>query len=254
MKISRTIIAFTVSLMVFLTACAKDTEIRIVTISSVNDVLKDIIKAYKKENPDSKVRLTIKSSGGMGIHKDVNSDQSIMNIIILTDSEWLNGLKSSNKVRDVEPFGRNAVLLVGSKNAIVNNIANPPQLVPLISRESKLGISNPETGTLGQETVNILKYYNMYEDLRRNLTIFSSSSNTLQGVEIGQVDYAFVFRTDALTSYEIKTLYVFPQESYAPITYSIGAVSYNYEKSSAKFLKFVRSDTAIEILDSYGFL
>jgi len=250
MKTLKTALTFLLSTTILLTACGQDPSLQILTISSVKDPLREIIRAYKRENPKTKFKMVFKSTGP--IYNEIDGDQSNSNIVIMLNSEWLNNLMNSNKVSNVEKFGKNSLILVGSVYA-KDSIAAPAEIVTLIGN-TKFGIDDPASNVSGRLTVDLLKYYNIYDDIKDKLKFFPSTRSTLQAVEVSQVIYGIVFQTNALVSDDIKTIYTFPQESYTPIIYSIGAVSYNYNKACKKFIDFVKTEDAREILESYGFL
>jgi molybdate transport system substrate-binding protein len=72
--------------------------------------------------------------------------------------------------------------------------------------------------------------------------------------ERGEVDGAFVYRTDALRTGQARTLFTVPQELYPRIVYSMSlTVSGSRNADAAAFLIFLRGDEAGEVLVKYGF-
>ena len=251
MNILRTTLLFILSVAMFLTACGQNYDtIDIMAISSVKEVIRDIIKIYSKEHPKTNFKITYKSTGG--VYNEINGDQSNSNIVIMLNSEWLDNLINSNKVSSVEKFGKNTLVLVGSVYA-KDSITAPSDIVALLAND-RLGTGDPASNVFGKSTVDLLKYYNIYNNIEGKLRFFSNAKNTLQAVEVSQVNYGVIFQTDAMLSDAVKTVYTFSQESYKPIIYSVGLVSYNYTSASKDFINFMQTEDAQEILKSYGFL
>ena len=232
-------------------ACAQDSSLQIVAIHSVKAPLREIVRIYKQKNPNVTIRMSFKPTGA--IYNEVNGDSTNSDVVILLNSQWLDNLTSTNKVRNVERFGTNTLLLVGSIYS-PSSVKAPTDIVPMLAN-NRLALNDPATNVSGRLSVDILNYYGIYNDIRDRIRIIPTTARTLQAVEVNQISYAIIYRTDALSSDSVKMIYTFPQESYAPIIYSIGEVSYNESGDVYKqFIKFLHAKEAQGILELYGFL
>ena len=249
MRTLRTTLAFILFTAIFFSACQREPNLEILSIYSVKAPLREIIKAYNKENPKTKFKVFFKPTGTA--YNEINGEQSSANLAIMLNSEWLDSLINSNKLHTVKVFARNSLLLVGSVYA-KDSITTHSDILTMLTND-QLGVNDPASNVSGKLTLDLLKYYNIYDGIKNKIRFFPTTRSTLQAVEVSQVNYAIIYQTDALTSDSVKTIYAFPQESYAPIVFSIGVVSYNYHKESENFIDFVQTKDAQEIFESYGF-
>jgi len=71
----------------------------------------------------------------------------------------------------------------------------------------------------------------------------------------GEVDAAFVYRTDALLAREAGILFVVPTELYARIAYPMGLTAAGERNPAAgEYFRFLQSAEAGKILQKYGFV
>jgi molybdate transport system substrate-binding protein len=71
----------------------------------------------------------------------------------------------------------------------------------------------------------------------------------------GEVDGAFVYRTDALLSPRVKIHFEPPPESYPPVIYPMALTAAGAQNSEVfDFYRFLQSAEARALLDRYGFL
>ena len=78
---------------------------------------------------------------------------------------------------------------------------------------------------------------------------------TLLYAERGEVDGAFVYKTDVEeTAKNVKVLFMVPQEYYSRVSYPMGLTIAGSKKAEAvAFFKFLQSDVARAVLAKHGF-
>ena len=70
----------------------------------------------------------------------------------------------------------------------------------------------------------------------------------------GEVDGAFVYRTDALLAQHAVILYAVPADLHDPIIYPVGLTVSGEQNSEARaYYDFLASPAALKILEKYGF-
>ena len=245
------------SAVILLTACGEDNlltgasnDIKIMTVSSVRDVLRDIVLSYKKKNTHSRIQMIVRPTGS--IVEEIASDQSGSHVAILINGEQLNRLASANKLINLEKFGQNTFVLVG--NAQAKSEIEGPSGIPALLANTHIAMNDPNTNASARYAMDMLRYYNVYDNVKDRVRLYASMMDTLQAVEVGLTNYGIIFITSALSSSAVKIIYNFPQESYTPVLYSVGAVSYNFTRSVQKFLDYIKSKPSQDTLTAYGFL
>ena len=81
-------------------------------------------------------------------------------------------------------------------------------------------------------------------------------TEVLNWVAEGSAQAGIVYATDAATTDKVKVVAEAPEDSLAePAIYPVGIVSASENKEAAeKFVKFLKSDEAIQIFEDYGFI
>jgi molybdate transport system substrate-binding protein len=70
----------------------------------------------------------------------------------------------------------------------------------------------------------------------------------------GEVDGAFVYKTDALLAKKAKILFIVPQDLYDRVSYPLALTTEGVKNESAKdFYDYMGGPEAIVILSKYGF-
>jgi molybdate transport system substrate-binding protein len=70
----------------------------------------------------------------------------------------------------------------------------------------------------------------------------------------GEVDGAFVYKTDAQMAKYVKILFTVPRDLYPRVTYPVALTITGGKKAeAARFFKFLQSSTARNILIKHGF-
>jgi len=234
---------------VLLTACkVAQSDLILYVQYPLEAVMKDITRLYKTSG-QTKARITLGAPADF--FASINTGQSNCNILLMQDGDLFAGLSSSNKVMKAEQFGRDHIVLIGSVSA-KSAIKNQSEVAPLIGKE-RLGVADPNRLALGRDSVSILKYYNLYNDLKDQIKFITTIKGIVLTTELRQVNYAMVYKTYALASDSVKILYSFPQESYMPINYVMALTTYNYDDETKRFVKFFSSPEVQRLIVAYGF-
>jgi molybdate transport system substrate-binding protein len=70
----------------------------------------------------------------------------------------------------------------------------------------------------------------------------------------GEVDGAFVYKTDVQMAKNVKILFIVPQDLYPRVTYPVALTLAGSAKADAiAFYKFLQSNEAKKVLAKYGF-
>ncbi len=76
---------------------------------------------------------------------------------------------------------------------------------------------------------------------------------TLAFVARGETPIGIVYETDAKIEPKVKTIGIFPDDSYPPVTYPIAQTIESKNAGTARYLAFLRSPAAKAIFEKYGF-
>ncbi|NPA53924.1 MAG: molybdate ABC transporter substrate-binding protein [Aquificae bacterium] len=209
----------------------------------------EIKKAFEKKYPEIHVKTVISSSGKLAaqILKGAPYD-----IFISADMKYPLFLYKNNKtVGKPKVYAYGTLVLWTTKNIKIENIKQLKE--PFIK---KVAVANPKTAPYGRESINVLKHYKIYKDVKNKLVFGESISQTSQYIHRGLVDIGFTAKSIVLApKMKNKGHWIeIDKKTYEPIKQ--GAVILKNTKNletSKKFFEFLFSKEAKDILKKYGY-
>ena len=217
--------------------------------ASLTNAFADIGTEFERAHPGTKVIFNFAGSGQLlqqiakGAPVDVfaSADQETMD---KADSE---GLLESGTRGD---FVRNALVVVVPSDSKLA-IATLNDLMKADVRHVAIG--NPDSVPVGRYSKAVLTASGHWSALEPKVVNTQNVRQSLDYVARGEVEAAFVYRTDAaLFPDKVKIVLAVPTAK--PILYPIAAIKNAAQKDIARdFVAFVKSDAARVILTKYGF-
>ena len=124
------------------------------------------------------------------------------------------------------------------------------------NRFSKVAIANPKAAPYGEAAIETLVALNLKARLESKFVMGENISQTYQFVESGNAEVGFialsqVTRNNRLTS---GSMWLVPENLYAPIKQDAVLLVNGKDSIAARqLLAFLKSDTALRIIKSYGY-
>lgn len=253
MKIIKLICIFFVTNLMLNSACKqklrdKD-ELVIFVAASLGDVTKAMVDSFKLKYKCT-VKTNIASSGTLARQITQGADADIF---LSANKLWVNYLDSLAYLKHGKkvPLTENELVLISNNRVNTNEVSinSSFKLSDLIGNQG-LAIGNPSHVPLGQYTQQCFKHYGWENILRDNVITANNARSTLMLVEMGEIPFGIVYRSDAIKSDKVKVLGTFPAESHSPIEYT--ACTLSNKKLSQAFIDFTQSKTAQSIYIKYG--
>ncbi len=228
-------------------------KIYIYAAASTKEAVNDIIDCYRKNNKSSAEFVTIFGSSGDLAHQIENGANA--DIFISADTKWAKYLDEKNFVEKgtIFTFASNSLVIVASPKANTG-FKFPDKLFEAIG-EGYLAMGDPKPVPAGKYGQEALEYHKLWEKISgsKRIAFYPDVRKTLNAVETSQADFGIVYKTDAMLSSKIKTIYTFKKEAHSPITYPVCALTGKNIGEAAAFLKYLNSKDSKEILLKYGF-
>lgn len=207
------------SIILLLVGCSKSDEINISAASSLTDVMAEICSDY------SNINLNF---GGSGTLRNQIENGADIDIFISAEV---------NKIyENTEELVKNELVLIS------NNAENTFEDF-LNNSNSVIGIGNPEFVPAGVFTTRILEKY----EIKNTLNLASDVKQVLTWVQSGNLDYGFVYLTDAIGHKNVYIVKIFDEID--DIIYTITAL--NDKKSTNEFVDEIKNK--IELFIEFGF-
>ena len=217
--------------------------------ASLTNAFTDIGHEFERAHPETKVLFNFGGSGQLlqqivkGAPVDVfaSADQETM------DQAEAEGLVEVGTRAD---FVRNSLVVV----VPINSTLSVASLNDLTKSEIRhVAIGNPESVPVGRYSKAVLAASGHWNALEPKVVNTQNVRQSLDYVSRGEVEAAFVYRTDAAILPD-KVRIVLEVPTQKPILYPIAAIRNSGDKTVAKnFIAFVQSNAGTRICQKYGF-
>jgi molybdate transport system substrate-binding protein len=233
---------------IFVTTVSAE-EIRISAAASMTDSLKELISQYSQDHPETKLLANFASSGALV--KQVMAGAPA-DIYISANPKWMDYLDQNGMVVTAsrQILVHNQLVVVGWSNSVIH------KFLDLLSLE-RIAIGSPQTTPVGKYSQQALTAAGIYPQLvaERKLIMAKDVRQALMYADRGEVDGAFVYRTDALLAQKAFILLDVPQELYPPVVYPVAlTTSAGTNDEAKKFLAYLLGAEARQIFHHYGFI
>jgi molybdate transport system substrate-binding protein len=123
-----------------------------------------------------------------------------------------------------------------------------------LARLERIAIGSPKSVPAGEYAMEAFKRAGLDKQLEKKLIMAKDVRECLMYAERGDVDGAFVYKTDALQAKRVKVLFTVPQNLYPRVTYPMSlTVPGAKNRDAAAFFAYLHSDEARSVLAKYGF-
>ncbi|MEI6846440.1 MAG: molybdate ABC transporter substrate-binding protein [Chlorobiaceae bacterium] len=238
-----TILVFT---LLTITVNAMAEELNLSVAASLKEVIKELSTNYTKKHPGTVLLNNFGSSGTLAgqIENGIPAD-----LFIAANTEWMDYLNDKKLVvgTSKKTFAYNSLVFAGTSSKKVSSIKDLPKL-------EKIAIGNPKSVPAGEYAITAMKKSGVLTKLTGKLVMAKDVRECLMYAELGEVDGAFIYKTDALLAQKAKLLFVVPQELYPRVIYQIALTAKAAKNNEAKtFFAYLQGNEAKSILTKFGF-
>ena len=249
MKIAKSALLLALCLGLSATASAKVT---VFAAASMTDALQQIADQYQKEKPDDQVVFSFASSSTLAkqIEEGAPAD-----LFVSASNKWMKYLSDKNlTVKETEKvLVGNELVLIAPANSAANTVdlAKGEWIGGL--KDSYLSVGDPAHVPAGQYAEEALTKLNLWDQVKDKLARAKDVRGALALVERAEAPYGIVYSTDAKASKAVKTVAVFPQDSYKAVEYPVAILQEHDNAETRAFLNYLQSDAAKKVFVEYGF-
>lgn len=231
-----------------LSVAAQETDraIMVAGAASLQPVLKRIGRAFQHK-AKAEVTITLGSSGNL--RRQVESGAPI-DVLVTAQNGMLDEMARAGRVTDHRDVATNTLVLI----VPARTKRKPSNLAALTGPEIKrIGIGQPDYVPAGAYAKSALEAAGVYEKVKTKLVFGEDVRQVLVYVERGEVDAAFVYRTDARGEKDTAVAFELPPPKEGPITYAAGVTSQAADPALARaFVEFLANEAQF-ILRENGF-
>ena len=246
MKISR-FIPLSVLLLTLATsaATARAGEITVSGAASLKDALKEIGNVYQKSHPQTRVNFNFGSSGTL--QKQIEQGAPVDVFVAASDAN-MNALLKQN-LADKHArfnFASGELVLIAPRDSGLRGLSDAKN-----ARNFAIGGPGVPAGNYARQA---LKFYGLDAALAPKLVYGKDVRGVLQLVASGNADAGLVYRTDALSSRDVKIVSALAPKSHDAIRYPMALLAgAPNAREGRDWVRFCKSAAAKSILRKYGF-
>jgi len=232
-------------------------EITLFAAISLTDALEEIQPIYEQASGD---KLSFNFAGSNDLARQIDAGAPA-DLFFSADEAKMDFLASKNR------------LLAGSRKSLLGNtlvivipksasfaISDPKQLDDA-SIVKKLALANPDAVPAGIYAKEYLTKLGIWDHLKENVIPTENVRACLAAVESTNADAGIVYKTDAMTSHEVKVAYEVSAAEGPHISYPLAVITNSLapEKDAGridhakKFAAFLESPDAAKIFVKFGF-
>lgn len=225
-------------------------SINIAIASNVSYAINELIKEFNKTNPNTKVQITLGSSGKLTA-QIING--APYNLFMSADMKYPEKLyRNSLTIYEPKIYAKGGLSIISSKDI---NLAKDLRFLT-DKNIDKIAIANPKTAPYGKATIEALKNANIYNDIKNKFVYAESISQTvtyaLKASDLGFIAKSSLY-SEKMKKY--KNYIDVDTKLYTPINQGIVLLNKKKNSSEAKaFYEFILSDKAQTIFKQYGYL
>jgi molybdate transport system substrate-binding protein len=220
-------------------------DVNLSIAASLKEVINELSDNFTKKSPGVKF---VKNYGASGALVKQIENGAPCDLFISANIEWMDYLKNK-KLADVASIGTftyNTLVFAGTPG-------KAKSMQDLIKLE-RIAIGSPKSVPAGEYAAEAFKKAGIDKQLEKKLVMARDVRESLMYAERGEVDGAFVYRTDALQAKQAKILFTVPQDLYPRVTYPMAlTVTGAKNRGAAAFFAYLHSEEAKAVLVKYGF-
>ena len=222
-------------------------ELSISAAASLKEVVNELSVSYAKKNPN----VTFgKNYGGSGQLAKQIEQGAPADIFISANTEWMEYLQSRRAVdvKSIATFAYNELVFAGRPELKVSGMRDVVKL-------ARIAIGSPKSVPAGEYAMEAFRKGGIDKQLEKKLVMAKDVRECLMYADRGEVDGAFVYRTDALQAAKhAAILFTVPQDLYPRVSYPMALTLSGAKKpEAAGFLAYLKSSEAKAVLTKHGF-
>ncbi|NTV02228.1 MAG: molybdate ABC transporter substrate-binding protein [Chlorobiaceae bacterium] len=221
-------------------------QLNISAAASLKEAVNEMAEKYSATHPGT---TFVKNYGASGALAGQIENGAPADLFISASTEWVEHLKGKGLLdaSSQKNFAYNTLVFAGTTTKKVGGMKDLAGL-------EKIAIGSPKSVPAGQYATEAMKNAGVDGQLASKLVMAKDVRECLTYAEMGEVDGAFVYRTDAMQAKKSKILFVVPSNLHERVVYPMALTIAGAGNAEAKaFIRWLQGSDAKSILKKYGF-
>jgi molybdate transport system substrate-binding protein len=224
-------------------------RVNIAAAADLRYAMDEILKEYKKHNPDADIIVSYGSSGKFyqQLLQGAPFDLFFSADMMYAQRLYAQGLTTAPP----QIYALGYIVLWSSKLDVSRGLTS--LLDPKIKR---VAMANPAHAPYGQRADECLKYYRLYDKLKHKLVFGENIAQAAQFAQSGNAEAGIIALSLALAPSMLKTgkYFLIDEKSYSPLEQGFVMMKQSATNDqSARFVAFISGKVGRDIFRKYGF-
>ena len=231
-------------------AAAQET-ITVFAAASLKNALDDVNAAFTRA---AGIKMTASYEASSALAKQIEAGAPA-DVFISADLRWMDYVVQKNLIDSgsrVNLLG-NKLVLIAPKDSKLDKVEIGPGFdIAKLAGDGRIAVADVKAVPAGLYAKAVLEKLGAWAAAESKLAQAVNVRATLAFVARGEAPLGIVYETDAKIEPKVKIVGVFPEGSYAPVTYPVAATATS-KPAAVRYLQFLRSAAAKAIFEKYGF-
>jgi len=236
------------SLVLLFAVSAMAANINLSVAASLREVVTELSDSFAKRNGGVRFQNNFGASGVLA--KQIENGAPA-DIFFSANMEWMDYLKERKLLdeKSLDTFAYNVLVFVGKPGLKVTVLQDVVKL-------EKIAIGSPGSVPAGEYAMQAFEKAGIDKQLENKLVMARDVRECLLYADRGEVDGAFVYKTDAKEmAKNVRILFSVPQDLYPRVTYPMALTADGGNRAEAvAFFRFLQSGEAKSVLAKHGFV
>jgi len=228
--------SFLLTAWLLITSTISAAEVRVFAAASLREALEEIAAGY--EGDEIVFSFGASSTLARQIQEGAPAD-----VFLSADEEKVNALWKRGLIVTSWSVLSNSLVIVVPKDAPSRRLIDM----------RAIALAEPSTVPAGIYARLYLQRIGLWERLKTKIIPTDNVRSALAAVESGNVDAAFVYKTDARIAKQVRVAFVVPREQAPKISYPFALVK-GARPAAQRLLAHLRSKAALDVFAKHGFV
>jgi len=232
-------------------ALAQQETLTVFAAASLKNALDDTDAAFTKTTG---IKVTTSYEASSALAKQIEAGAPA-DIFISADLRWMDYVAGKNLIKADTRYNLlgNKLVLIAPKDSKLDNVTIAQGFdIAKLAGDGRIAVADVKAVPAGLYAKAALEKLGAWAAAEPKLAQAENVRATLAFVARGETPLGIVYETDAKIEPKVKTVGVFPDGSYPPVTYPVAATS-TAKPAATQYLQFLRGAAAKAIFEKYGF-
>lgn len=224
--------------------------VRVLAAFTLKPALDEIAAKYQKDGG----AVTLVYGPSPALAQQVENGLAA-DLFFSADPMWTKELAGRQLLRTsaVADLIGNHLVLVGAGGTTPLTIGPDFDLAAVVGK-GPIAMCDPDSHPAGRMAKMSLTKLGLWEGVETKVARAESPLHAVKMVSHGDVPFAIVFTTDAMTDSDVAIVATFPDNSHPPIRYPVAILANSTNPDAARFLDYLRSPAATEVFKRAGYV